>query len=358
MRKLTASNIVSFIAQLDVDVVYNYINTDNKGLIKIVGVDHPEGPLRIKRWNPSKGETEIKTKVESISGELIWRVANALNPNQPINLDRILGGSYNTRSVLESLLAYTPEFYFCYPGRIEDKGGMTKIKKGHKHLVWMPDLPHRLGIKKEIDTDIVISEIPSAEIRYEALVLPDNTGLKTLNIDVQRRHAQIQIALYFIGIQLGFRTWIAQNDKGILYQNKRIGEYEGIISSLRDERVINSYDDAIQAALMIDCIWFKNGRLVPAVMEVEHSTGVTSGLSRMMNFRDKAPFLKTKYVIVAPDEDREKVSKEANKEQFRALDTRFFTYSAVEELYSLCQKRKIRGVTEEFLDCFMEPVLN
>lgn len=358
MRKLTASNIVSFIAQLDIDVVYNYINPKNKGLIKIVGVDHPEGPLRIKRWDPSKGETEIGAKVESISGELIWRVANALNPNQPVNLDRILGASYNTRSVLESLLAYTPEFYFCYPGRVEDKGGMTTIKHGHKHLLWRPDLPHKLGVKERIDTDIVISEIPSLEVFYEALVLPEDTGLKGLNIDVQRRHAQIQIALYFIGKQLGFRTWIAQNDKGILYQNKRIGEYEGIISSLRDEKLIKSHEEAIQAALMIDCIWFKNGRLMPAVMEVEHSTGVTSGLTRMKNFKDKFPPFPTRYVVVAPEEDRDKVFREANKEQFRELDTRFFTYSAVEELYSLCQKRKLRGVTEEFLDCFMEPVLN
>ena len=55
---------------------------------------------------------------------------------------------------------------------------------------------------------------------------------------------------------------------------------------------------------------------MPAVMEVEHSTGVTSGLSRMKNFKDKFPPFPTRYVIVAPDEDRDKVVKEANKPQF------------------------------------------
>lgn len=42
---------------------------------------------------------------------------------------------------------------------------------------------------------------------------------------------------------------------------------------------------------------------------------------------------------------------------FRELDTRFFPYSAVEELYTICQRRKLRGVTEDFLDCYMEPMV-
>ncbi|MEJ5049604.1 hypothetical protein WH221_07175 [Chryseobacterium culicis] len=357
MQKLSASNIVAFINQLDKRLTYNYINPKTKGVIKIEGVDMPEGPIRIKRWNPSLGETEVDQKIESISSEMIWRVANAFNPNQPINFDRVLGASYNTRSVFEALLAHTPEFYFCYPGRVENKGGISSIKHGHKHLMWRPDAPHKSGVLIKIETDIVISEVPTLDVFYDSLVLPDNFEQQEIDIDVKRRHAQIQIALYFIGKQLGFRTWIAQNDKGILYQNKRIGEYEGVIASLKDEKLMTAYDDAIQAALLIDCIWFKNGRLMPAVMEVEHSTGVTSGLTRMKNFKDKFPPFPTRYVIVAPDEDRDKVIKEANKLQFHDLDTRYFTYSAVEELYALCQKRKLRGVTEEFLDCFMEPVL-
>lgn len=359
MRKLSASNLVAFINQLDKNQVYNYINPRTKGVIKIEGVDLPEGPIRIKRWNPSKGETESEKTAEPISSEMIWRVANAFNANQPINLDRVLGGSYNTRSVLETLLANTSEFYFCYPGRIENKGSHTTIKHGHKHIIWKPDNPHRFGVLEQAETDIVISEMPSLDAFYDSLVLLDNQNENPeLDIEIQRRHAQIQIALYFIGKQLDFRTWIAQNDKGIMYKNKRIGEYDGVISSLKNEKLMNSYDEAVQAALMIDCIWFKNGRLMPAVMEIEHSTGVTSGLSRMKNFKDKFPPFPTRYVIVAPDEDRDKVIKEATKPQFRDLNAKYFPYSAVEELYALCQKRNIKGVTEDFLDCYMEPILN
>ena len=319
-------------------------------------VDLPEGPIRIRRWNPNKGETLSGAKSVTISSQMLWRLANSLVANQPINVDRIFGASYNTRSVLESLLAHTPQFYYCYPGRIESINSKTRVKSGHKHLMWKPEDPHLPGLPAKTETDVTISEIPAMEAYYEGLVLPDAFSEIGLDIEVQRRHAQIQIALYFIGKQLGFKTWIAQNDRGILYQNKRLAEFEGIISSLKQEKLMTAYDDAVQAALRIDCIWFKNGRLMPAVMEVEHSTGVTSGLARMKNFKDKFPPFLTRYVIVASDDDRRKVVQEANKAQFLDLDVRFFPYSAVEELYALCQKRKLRGITEDFLDCYMEKV--
>jgi hypothetical protein len=354
--KLTASNIVAFINQLDKKATYNYLNPRNKGLIQIEGVDMPEGPIRIKRWDPSKGETPKGKKSEPISSELLWRIANSFRPNQPINFDRILGASYNTRSVLEALLVHTPQFYYCYPGRIESTGEATIIKKGHKHVVWKPEAPHKNGVKMLAETDVTISEIPTVEVFYEALILPSEKH-EPLDINIQRRHAQIQIALYFIGKQLNYRTWIAQNDKGILYKNKKLGELDGVIVTLKNEILISANDAAVQAALLIDCIWFENGSLMPAVMEIEHSTGVTSGLTRMKTLRDNFKGILTRYVIVAPDEDREKVFKEANKKQFHDLNTRFFPYSAVEELYALCQRRKLRGVSEEFLDCYMEPIL-
>lgn len=337
---------------------YNYINPRTKGLITIEHVQLPEGPIKIKRFNPTKGGSRSSAKEESISSELLWRYANAFQKGMPINVDRVLGASYNTRSVIESLLAHSPQFYYAYPGRIERIGGKEKIKKGHKHLVWRPDKPHRIGKIEEIKTDMVISEVPSVDVIYDAITLPEaKATVRELDIEIQRRHAQIQVALYKIGRQLGFRTWIAKNDMGIVYENKKLGESEGVISSLNDEKLLMAYSDAVKAALMIDCIWFKNGKLMPAVMEIEHSTGVTSGLSRMKNFKDQFPPFPTRYVVVAADSERKKVVQEANKEQFKDLNTQFFSYSAVEELYSLCERRKIKGVTENFLDCFMESVV-
>ena len=357
-QRLTAYNLVRAIYQLPRDVSYNYVNPRTKGLIRIDNVELPAGPIQIRRWNPCKGETYEKAKVESISSEMIWRVANAINEGDPINLDRILGGSYNTRSVLEALIASTPEFYSCYPGRIMDIDGHSSIEHGHKHLVWFPSEPHKQGelVEKKVP-NMAISEIPLQSVTYDNLILPESMTLGgEMDIEVLRRHTQIQIALYLIGLQLGFRTWIAQNDKGIIWKEKPLVEQPGIIQSLNNEGMIAAYSEAVTSARFIDCIWFKNGKYMPAVMEVEHTTGVTSGLTRMKGLQDAAPSLMTRYVIVAPDDVREKVVEEANRQQFVSLDTRYFAYSSVEELYYLCTHRGLRGVGQDFLDNYMEKV--
>lgn len=331
--------------------------------IRLLGIEEPEGPIFFARYDPTKGETPATAKKGSISAAALRRVANAIRENVPINIDRVLGASYNIRSLLESLLAHTPQFYFCYPGRIEVSESSQEIHEGHKHLLWLPNDPHPIGATREREVNMTISEIPSVEAVYEALVIPgDISGAGSeeyaaLPPEVQRRHTQIQIALVEIGKQLGFRTWVAQNDRGITYKGQRLGEMDSVIVRLEDERLMASFSDAVRAALLIDCIWFKNGRLMPAVIEIEHTTGVVSGLTRMQNLKTHLPPFPTRYVIAAPDEDRDKVLTECNREQFRDLNAQFFPYSAVEELYSLCQRRKITGVSESFIDSFMEQTL-
>ncbi len=203
---------------------------------------------------------------------------------------------------------------------------------------------------------IIIKPPPRSLPKIEDIILPQNYK-KSERLKRHPHHTKIQVALVQIGKQLGFRTWIAQNDKGIEYKGKKIGEMESVVGSLKNERMISSYENAIRAALMIDCVWFRNSAFMPAVIEIEHSTGVTSGLSRMKHLQDAIPSIMTRYVIVAADEDRNKVMQECNKPQFHSLNTKFFPYSAVEELYTLCQRRKLRGVTDEFLDCFMEKTI-
>lgn len=204
--------------------------------------------------------------------------------------------------------------------------------------------------------------IPKLTIKPPIRSLPDlDKIISPSNYkEIPKRHpkkTQIQIALVEIGKQLGFRTWVAQNDRGIIYNQKPISEMESVIERLEDEQIVSAYADAQRAAKLIDCVWFKNGTLMPAVIEIEHSTGVRSGLTRMKTFFDAIPRFPTRWVIAAPNEDREKVLRECNTPQFHDLNPLFFPYSAIEELYSLCQRRKIKGVTEEFLDCYMEKTL-
>lgn len=201
-----------------------------------------------------------------------------------------------------------------------------------------------------------IRPVPRMLPKLEDIILPPNYKI----MESQKRHSQhprIQIALVEIGKLLGFRTWVAQNDKGIKYKGTKLGEMDGVVASLQSENMLSAFNNAVRSAVLIDCIWFQNSVLMPAVIEIEHTTGITRGLSRMKNLQDAIPAIRTRYVIAAPDEDRNKVLQECQKPQFRSLETRFFPYSAVEELWSLCQRRKLRGITDEFLECFMENML-
>lgn len=358
MQRITAYNIVHAINSLPKNRNYNYVNSRTPGLIRIVDVVMPAGPVIFRRWNPNKGQSFLLATNESISSEMIWRLANAVSENEPINVDRIFAGSYNTRSVLEALIAHTPEFYFCYPGRIMDVDGHSTIEHGHKHLIWTPNEPHENGVlvQKQVE-NMAVSEIPMQSVVYDNLVLPETMTMGPLGIEVVRRHTQIQIALYLIGLQLGYRTWIAQNDMGISYQGEPLINHTGIIQSLSNDANVVSSFHAEQQAKLIDCIWFQNSRHMPAVMEVEHTTGVFSGLNRMLGLYNAIPALRdVRYVIVAPDEDRDMVVERINYPQFKVLDARYFPYSCVEELYYICTHRNLHGVNQEFLDCYMEKV--
>lgn len=216
---MTAANLVKAIARLPQKTRYDYVSSRTHTKVQIVRIDEPEGPIVILRHGKNGKAAE-----ESISKEMLWRAANAITEDTPVNFDRIFGGSYNTRSALEALLAHTPEFYWCKPGRIELVHDTSKIKPGHKHLVWKPSQPHGNAALVKLEDVEAISELPAQQVIYDALTGIDTAVKAELPIEVQRRHLQIQIALIEIGRALDFRTWIAQNDKGYQYGKTRIQE--------------------------------------------------------------------------------------------------------------------------------------
>jgi len=169
----------------------------------------------------------------------------------------------------------------------------------------------------------------------------------------------MQIALIEIGNALGFRTWIARNDRSIPVGATTLGAMHGVIQSLDDMQIFYKREIKETAAL-IDCIWFTaDGDRIPAIIEIEHSTGVTSGLTRMGKLRRAFPSIKTVFTVVAPNELRNKVITEANQDLFRNLDARYMPYSTVRELYGLIQRYALHGVVDHnFIYPFMEKVVD
>lgn len=356
---VTVASIINLLSSLPKGAEYPYINESTHTVVSIEDIIVPYGPVIIKRWDPTKGETRNQAEPQSISMQMINRVANAITEGSPINIDRLLGASYNTRSALETLLCHTAPFYYCYPGRIELTQGKAKIKAGHKHVIYFPEDPHENGVlaKKELE-HLEINEIPSKNVVYNALELPTTSSTPSGKVDTEakRIHSQMQMALYEIGCSLSLKTFIAINDSGIKYKGKMISEHHNVVTKLETIPTIGAFDGAAHAGRLIDAIWL-GSKTIPAVFEIEDSTGVTSGLTRMQNFKKTLPpYQGMRFVIVAPDEDRPKVIREINKPEFSDLHAFYLPYSAVSELLGLCQERTLKGVTEGFIETFLEDV--
>ncbi|WP_133471300.1 restriction endonuclease [Paraglaciecola marina] len=356
MEKVTASNLAKAIDGLDKSVAYDYPHEKTHTKIKVVDVKRGEGPVTIKRWNPLKGSYE-NAKIVTISVQALWRMANAIEPGRPINVDRVFGASYNSRSALEALLLHTEFFYLCYPGRLEKMGENTKVKTGHKHLIYLPDEPHKKGVITELEkSEIVVTQV-DRELHFDALHLTEGTNRDKAKVEIDRRHAQIQLMLIKIAESFGLHSWVARNDQGIKYNGQSFIEMNSVVKKLVDAAALQGYRKAATAGDLIDLIWLsKDGKKIPAVIEIEHSTGVTSGLTRMKSFKTEAPELAhMTYIIAAPDEIRSQVVRKSLDPQFQDMDIKYLSYSSIEDMY-LLSRRKIQGIDNiKFLHTFLEP---
>jgi type II restriction enzyme len=224
--------------------------------------------------------------------------------------------------------------------------------------MWCPSEKHRLGEIDYKEFDEIITEIELGVNFGQVHVTLANLENEFDTIEAKTQHTQMQIALIEIGKALNFNTWIAKNDRSIQVRNSRLGDLESVVPSLQDVDIFFR-PDIKEAASLIDCIWFtQDGKRIPAVIEIEHSTGVTSGLTRMLKFRNTAPAINTIFTIVAPNNQRNKVVNHANEPIFRELQVRYMPYSAVRELYGLIQRYSLSNVVDyKFVYPFMEQVV-
>lgn len=353
MQKLTVAQLVDQISQLDGNRIYSYVS--GRSRLKIVSITRPEGPIGFVNIN----DDGTLGRSGSISSQQLAKIAIVCSskPNFPLHIDRVFSAGGNSRSALETLLAYTPNFFICYPERVDSYTG--EILTNLKHIMWCPDKKHSLGeIKVDEDYREIITEIElGIDFGYIELN-QSHLSDEFASIEAKRTHTQMQIALIEIGNALNFRTWIAKNDRSIGVGDSKLGQMSGVVQSLDEIRLF--YKPEIRdAASLVDCIWFAdNDDRIPAIIEIEHSTGVTSGLTRMKKLRDTFPSISAAFAIVAPNELRNKVIIEANQKVFRDLRARYMPYSTVRELYGLMQRYSFSGLVDHsFINAFMERVV-
>lgn len=348
---LKPSDLVNAIALLGMNKAYVYPAGQTE--VKITDVKKPEGPIKFVRWGSGKSEATASKGGISVNQLVTAADVFSRKPNYPIHFDRLFSAGSNSRSALEALLAHTPHFFICYPQRAHSYTGKVEPLK---HIMWRPDEEHNLGEITYTECDQVISEV-EVGVEFGDIGIKSGALGEEFDIEAKKIHTQMQVAIVEIGRALNFRTWIAKNDRSILVGNTRLGSLEGVIPSLDDVPIL--YNAEIRrAASLIDCIWFSSDfKYIPAVIEVEHSTGVTPGLTRMLKFRNTIPSLTTNFTVIAPDQLRNKVVSEANNETFRLLKTRFIPYSTIRELYGLIKKYHLSKLERNFIEPFMENIV-
>jgi type II restriction enzyme len=139
-------------------------------------------------------------------------------------------------------------------------------------------------------------------------------------------HTEVQGWLRDLGLALGFRVYVAANDRGRAYEAGTLGDH--------CLECLPSVFEPIDAVRLIDVLWLEAGTdRVAAAFEVEHSTSIYSGIVRLLDLALGSPsHLASAYFLVAPDDREAEVRAQLQRPAFSRigdLDLRYLPYSAL-----------------------------
>lgn len=140
-------------------------------------------------------------------------------------------------------------------------------------------------------------------------------------------HTEIQGWLRDLGRALGFKVWIAANDRARPYDEGRLAD--GCLDTL-PMAIENAL--AAETIRLIDVLWLDEaGQRIEAAFEVEHTTSIYSGIVRMLDLAlGMGNGNSSAYFLVAPDEREEDVRLQFARPAFSRvtdLHLRYLPYS-------------------------------
>jgi len=140
---------------------------------------------------------------------------------------------------------------------------------------------------------------------------PDEDEQESPEID----HNHVQWMLAKIGKNMGYKIWIASNDRSKKYQDEIIGSF-----SEKELPALGLGDDAQKIVRYIDVIWLEGSKRIAAAFEIEKSTSIYSGILRMSDLVAEAPNTNFPLYIIAPENRMKKIERQLSRPTFQALD--------------------------------------
>lgn len=186
-------------------------------------------------------------------------------------------------------------------------------------LLRMPKADFKL-IKRELEKAIAASKQPTVD--------------DDLISKFKHTHTSVEWALLFMGRSSGFETWVTGSDRNKKFRGAPIGAES--LRSLPSLGVGFKVQEFIEG---IDVLWLERNKVI-AAFEVEHTTNIRSGLTRLNDIILAAPNLRIDLFIVAPDERERKLQSELNRPSFEQLrgKVKFITYSTLVSTLSAARK--------------------
>lgn len=124
--RITIQHILELIDVLPKGEPFDYVKPgDNK--VVLVNVDFVNREISAKRISSNGDEQYVKFIEPNLK-----LIESGIEDNKPFSMDKLFNNGGNARSVIEAILARTPEFHACWIDR-------------HKHLVWIPTMTHSAG---------------------------------------------------------------------------------------------------------------------------------------------------------------------------------------------------------------------
>jgi type II restriction enzyme len=131
-----------------------------------------------------------------------------------------------------------------------------------------------------------------------------------------------------LGHALGFRVWIAANDRSRTYGGGTLGD--GCLAELPASAATPATRETVR---LIDVLWLASDRdAVSAAFEVEHTTSIYSGIVRLLDLALGGGDAVQALFIVAPDDREDDVRAQLARPAFRQVSELHVRYLAYGDL--------------------------
>lgn len=262
---------------------------------------------------------------------------HGIRPNAMMELE-----NYTQEGAFVVIKKYKSKMDLCVGSLItflNNKNNLVKTQKGdlqfHTVLtedgMYIKEIPE-LYLNK-------VSEIHLAGFKKDLSRLENIAKIINIEVDIEKAkltHSDLQAKIVLIGSYLGFRTYVAEPDKG---RNTIFGKTLGELCSeqiIPEGSIPALSKDTIK---YVDVIWFDEEGYPTHAFEVEHTTDITKGLLRLYQIHK----LKIKMFIIS--EQKDKFNREVSKNPFSKIKEEFLfkNYEELDEFFeSVKQFTKIQ----------------